>query len=90
MGITDASGAVVVEPQSGPSFALANFSSVGSGMGTINNWLITPEIFGISNGATFSFYTTTAPDTAYPDRLELRLSSAGGSTNVGTTETGGR
>lgn len=86
-GITDAEGNIVVDPFEGSGFALVNYTSIGSGSGTINNWLMTPEIFGLKNGDTFSFYTTTTPDSAYPDRLELRLSTAGASTNVGTTVT---
>lgn len=87
VGVTDADGNIVVDPFEGSGFALVNYTSIGSGAGTINNWLMTPEIFGLKNGDTFSFYTTTTPDSAYPDRLELRLSTAGASTNVGTTVT---
>lgn len=49
--------------------------------------MISPAITGIKNGDTFSFYTTTTPASAYPDRLEFRLSTAGSSTNVGATVT---
>ncbi len=42
---------------------------------------------GIANGDTFTFYTTTTADSAYPDRLQVLLSAAGASTNVGTTAT---
>lgn len=86
-GILDSTGAVVVPAFEGDTYALVNYTSVGSGTGTISNWLISPEIFGIQNGDTFSFYTTTTPSSAYPDRLEFRLSSAGAGVDVGTTVT---
>lgn len=56
------------------------------GTETISDWLFTPTRT-ITNGDTLSFYTrTTMFGTAtYPDRLELRLSTNGSSTNVGAT-----
>lgn len=87
IGITDTSGAIVVPPQSGAGFAVANYSSIGSGVGTISNWLISPLITGMNNGDVFSFYTTTTPDSDYPDRLEFRMSTAGSGTNVGASTT---
>ncbi len=85
--IVDAAGDPVVSAQAGFSFAVVNFLSIASGSGTINNWMFSPQINTISNGDTFSFYTTTVPDSGFPDALELRLSTAGASTNVGTTAT---
>ena len=85
--ITDSTGNPVVTPYAGDSFALVNYTSIGSGTGTINNWLISPLITGLANGDSFSFYTTTTPASAYPDRLEFRLSTSGTSTSVGTTTT---
>ena len=85
-GITDADGNVVVSPFEGAGMALANCTSIGSGTGTINNWLISPLINGIQNGDTFSFWTTTTPEAAYPDRMEFRMATDG-STTVGTTVT---
>lgn len=84
--IVDANNNPVVLPYEGTGFAVANYTSVGSGTGTISNWLITPTL-SLTNGDTFSFFTTTTPGSAFPDRLELRLSLAGTSTNVGTTAT---
>lgn len=63
----------------------ANYNSA-SGTGTISNWLITPERW-LKNGDTFIFYTRTVVSSAYPDRLEVRLSTAGASTDVGSTST---
>ncbi|WP_291274104.1 choice-of-anchor J domain-containing protein [Flavobacterium sp.] len=76
------------------SFALVNFNST-TGAGTISNWLITPTIT-VQNGDIVTFYTRKGTDgtTDYPDRLELRMSSAGthvvpstGSSDVGTFTT---
>lgn len=64
------------------SFALVNFNST-TGTGTISNWMLTPVI--TFNAATsMSFYTRTLTGSSFPDRLEVRVSSAGASTNVGT------
>lgn len=67
------------------AYIAVNFNSVGS-TGTISNWLIMPNRT-LRNGDVFTFYTrkpTIGPGmTDYPDRLEVRLSSNGASTNVG-------
>jgi hypothetical protein len=62
----------------------ANFNSTGS-TGTISNWLMTPNRT-FRNGDVLTFYTRkpTPNPTDYPDRLEVRLSSNGASTNVGS------
>lgn len=73
------------------SYAAANYQSVGgvSGQGTISNWLISPEL-SLQNGSTISFYTRTISGSLFPDRLEVRLSKNGASTNIGSgTETTG-
>lgn len=67
------------------SYAAATWESIGkSGTGTINNWLITPEL-NFANGGAISFYTRTATGSQFADRLEVRLSKNGASTNVGST-----
>jgi len=67
------------------SYVGANWqSSLGTlGTETLSNWFITPNrIF--NNGDVISFYTrTTVNPATYPDRLQLRLSTNGTSTNVG-------
>lgn len=60
-----------------------NFNS-GSGVSTINNWMVTPVIDAPA-GTRVSF-VTRAPNNAFPDRLELRAAN-GDTTNVGTTST---
>jgi hypothetical protein len=72
------------------SYLFCNFQSTSSPTGaTISNWLFTPART-FSNGDVISFYTRTAdntPNPTYPDRLEVRLSTAGNGLDVGNTET---
>ncbi|MFZ2360669.1 MAG: choice-of-anchor J domain-containing protein, partial [Anaerolineae bacterium] len=63
----------------------ANFNNT-SGAGDISNWMLTPQL-NLANGDTISFWTRTATGSSWPDRVELRLSTAGASTNVGTLAT---
>jgi len=69
------------------AYIAANFNSTTGGTGTISNWLVAPNRT-LRNGDVFQFYTrrptTPAGGTEYPDRLEVRLSTNGASTNVGT------
>ncbi|WP_379964831.1 choice-of-anchor J domain-containing protein [Epilithonimonas sp. UC225_85] len=71
------------------SYVAANFNSTGS-TGTISNWLITPNRTS-KNGDVFTFYTRKPTigvgQTDYPDRLEVRMSTNGASTNVGSGAT---
>lgn len=68
------------------SFVLVNYASTGvidpttgaaSGSGDISNWMITPAI-NVKDGDIVSFWTRkgTSGTTDYPDRLELRMSTA--------------
>ena len=50
---------------------------------TISNWLLTPPLT-LQNGATLTFYTRTVDVPQFPDRLQVRMSTNGTSTNVGT------
>jgi len=50
----------------------------------ISNWLLTPPVT-LQNGATMTFYTRTVDVPQFPDRLQVRMSTSGTSTNVGTT-----
>jgi hypothetical protein len=67
------------------SYAGMNFqASTGTaGTETLSVWLLTPEI-PLDNGTTISFFTRTVTANPFPDRLQVRLSTAGASTNVGT------
>lgn len=63
------------------AYIAANFNNTGN-TGTISNWLMAPTRT-LRNGDVLTFYTRkVAPDT-YADRLEVRLSANGASTNVG-------
>ncbi len=62
----------------------ANFNNT-AGAGTISNWLLTPEIT-LNNGDVFSFWTRRT-GSEWQDRLQVRMSTAGGSANVGATAT---
>ncbi|SFJ97522.1 Ig-like domain-containing protein, partial [Parapedobacter indicus] len=68
------------------AYIAANFNSTTGGSGIISNWLLTPNRT-FRNGDVLTFYTrkpTIGPgQTDYPDRLEVRLSTNGASTNVG-------
>ena len=64
------------------SYIVADFRNT-SGTGTISNWLLTPT-YNLSSGSLVTFWTRTVVDNPFPDRLEVRLSTNGASTNVGT------
>ncbi len=67
------------------SYIGCNFNST-TGANTISNWLIMPNVT-LNNGDTFSFYTRTVASRQYPDRLQLRLSGNGASSNAGALPT---
>jgi len=73
------------------AYIAVNFASTTGGTGTISNWLLTPNRT-LRNGDVFTFYTrkpTIGPgQTDFPDRLEVRMSTNGASTNVGSTPAG--
>jgi hypothetical protein len=71
----------VFPPHATTGYIGANFNNT-AGTGTISNWLLTPEI-SLQNGAMWSFWTRTVDAPAFPDRLHLKMSTNGGSTNVG-------
>lgn len=62
-----------------------NFNSTGD-VGTISNWLLMPETT-LRNGDTLLFYTRVPTNSAYADRMEVRLSSSGAITDVGLSAT---
>jgi hypothetical protein len=75
----------VFTAQAGPSdsYIGANFENAAAG-GDISNWLITPELT-LDGSTQLSFYTRAIDQALFPDRLEVRLSTAGASTDVGST-----
>jgi len=64
------------------SYIGANFNAT-TGVNTISEWLLTPTI-GFNNGDVIRFWTRTVTGNQFPDRLQVRLSLNGSSTNVGT------
>ncbi len=71
------------------SFAVANVGSTTSQASSgaiISQWMLTP-VLTYGNGGTVSFFTRTAAGSVQPDRLQVRFSAAGASTNVGATPT---
>jgi hypothetical protein len=68
------------------AYIAANFNNT-AGVGTISNWLLTPVLL-LRNGATFRFHTRTPDGSIWPDRLQVRLSTSGASTDVGAGAAG--
>jgi hypothetical protein len=73
-------------------YIAVNFQS-GTGVSTLNNWLMTPTVT-VQNGDEISFYTRVPASSSWADRLELRQSVVGASstnpsglTNVGSYTT---
>lgn len=64
----------------------ANFLSAGTGMGTVDNWLLTPELM-LAGPTVLSFYTRSAGTPGFNDKLELRFSSGGGTDTTTFTQT---
>lgn len=64
------------------SYIGANFENAAAG-GAISNWLITPELT-LGSGMTLQFMVRAAGD-GWPDTIEVRWSSSGASTDVGST-----
>jgi hypothetical protein len=67
------------------AYIAANFNNT-TGTNTISNWLLTPTLT-LQGGDTVTFWTRTSTANPFPDRLQVRMSTDGASTNVGTTAT---
>ena len=68
------------------SYIAANFNNTSTGApNTISNWLLTPET-EIQTGDQFSFWTRTVTGSIFPDRMEVRMSLNGASSDVGSDE----
>jgi hypothetical protein len=66
------------------SYAAANFLSAGGSGGTVDNWLITPEL-SLSGATVLSFYTRHDATAGFNDVLEVRFSSGSGLDPAGFT-----
>jgi hypothetical protein len=79
-----------VNAQAGPNASyifVGSDSSAGDGdgaNGAVSNWLLTPEL-DFSQGGTFAIFTRTFLDNPANERVDVRLSTSGASTNVGTS-----
>jgi hypothetical protein len=67
------------------SYIAADFNNT-TGANIISNWLLTPPVT-LEDGASMSFYTRTVDVPKFPDRLQVRMSTNGNSSNVGATAT---
>jgi len=67
------------------AFISANYNNTGN-TGTISNWLMAPNVT-LRNGDVFTFYTRKVSPDSYADRLEVRMSTNGASTNAGVNAT---
>jgi hypothetical protein len=75
---------IFVAPAGSPnSYAQANFENAGD-PGDISTWLLSPVIT-LERGRILSFLTIGEDVAGFPDRLEIRLSTAGASSDVGST-----
>ncbi len=70
---------------SAPSYIAADRNNAG-GAGTISDWLLTPVVT-LRNDGTLTFYTRTVDNPTHADRLQVRMSVNGDSTNVGASAT---
>lgn len=70
------------------SYAAMNFNATTSTStnAILSVWLVTPMI-ALDNGTEVSFYTRTVSAVTSPDRLQVRFSTNGASTNVGSLPT---
>ncbi len=64
-----------------PGYMAANYNN-STGANTISSWAVTPMVL-LQNGNKLDFYARTVDEVFYPDRLQVRLSVSGASTNVG-------
>ncbi len=71
----------IFSAQASAGYLAASFQCT-AGLNTISNWFMTPAL-NLVNGQTFTFWTRTT-DGTFPDRLQVRLSTNGFSTDCGT------
>lgn len=76
----------VFAAQQGPadSYFGANYLSAAFGTGTIDNWLITPEL-SLGGATLLSFYTRAEAAPGFNDMLEVRFSEGSGTDTSGFT-----
>jgi hypothetical protein len=67
------------------SYIAANYDN-GTGTSTLSNWLLTLPLT-LQNGVQFTFWTRTMDIPVHADRLQVRMSTNGTSSNVGSAAT---
>jgi hypothetical protein len=63
------------------AYIAANYLSAGNGSGTIDNWLITPQL-SLLGPTALSFYARAPELTGFADTLEIRFGSGGNFSTV--------
>lgn len=69
------------------SYAAINFLGAANGSGTVDNWLITPEL-SLNGESVLSFYTRRASEPGFNDQLEVLFSPGAGMELDGFTSVG--
>lgn len=69
------------------SYVAVNFLSAANGSGTVDNWLITPEL-SLNGESVLSFYTRRAGEAGFNDQLEVLFSTGSGTDLSGFTSVG--
>lgn len=59
------------------SYAATNYLGAQYGIGSVDNWLITP-VLNLTGATTLSFFTRAASDPGFADKIEVRFSSGSG------------
>jgi hypothetical protein len=59
------------------TYIAANYLGAANGIGSVDNWLITP-LLNLSGTSTLSFFTSHAGDPGFSDKLEIRFASGTG------------
>ena len=79
-------GGTLFSPAPVGSYFATDTTATGNANGTVSDWLLTP-VLTLHNGDVLKFATRTRNPEEGPSRLEIRLSTAGSATNVGTLST---
>lgn len=79
------SGIFAAQSGAASSYAAVNFLGTNAATGAISNWLITP-VLTLDSSSVLSFFVRNA-GASFLDTLEVRMSVAGASANVGATPT---
>ena len=79
------SGVFKAQAGADDAYIAANYLNAADTGGNISNWLLTPFL-NVNNGDTLTFYSRTEAGSIYPDRLEVRFSMNGNSTDVGSSD----